>query len=187
MSDTGDWYSSAESILTNVATSLVPIEKMLTGGAYLIGLAFAIKAVMTLKSHGEQRSSMSGTGNIKEAGMYLFVAGMLVYYPTAFEALMNSTFGYENVLSYASLNSGSPWLSSIFGTDSAVGTTLTMIIQIIGLIAFIRGWILIARASSQGQSPGSTGKGLMHVFGGILAMNIVGTLQVFYNTLFGVS
>jgi intracellular multiplication protein IcmC len=142
-------------------------------------LAFAIKAVMTLKSHGEQRSSLSGTGNIKEAGMYLFVSGMLLYYPTAFKAVMNSTFGYENVLSYASTNLGAPW--------SSAGNTLTMIIQIIGLIAFIRGWILIARASAQGQSPGSMGKGLMHVFGGILAMNIVGTLQVFYNTLFGVS
>jgi intracellular multiplication protein IcmC len=186
MADT-DWYSGMEDILANIATSLVPIEKLLTGGAYLIGLAFAIKAIMTLKTHGEQRSSMSGTGNIKEAGMYMFVAAMLVYYPTAFETIMNSTFGYQNVLSYASLNSGSPWMSSIFGTDSAAGNTITMIIQIVGLIAFIRGWVLIARASAQGQAPGSTGKGLMHIFGGILAMNIIGTMQVFYNTLFGVS
>lgn len=185
MSDSSDWYTSAESMMTNLATSLVPVEKMLTGAAYLIGIAFAIKAVMTLKSHGEQRSSISGTGNLREAGMYMFVAGMLVYYPSAFEALMNSTFGYSSVLSYASVDS--PWMSSIFGTDSVVGATLTMIIQIIGLIAFIRGWILVARASSQGQTPGTTGKGMMHIFGGILAMNIVGTMQVFYNTLFGTS
>ncbi len=179
MSDTDTWYAGAEDILANIATSLVPIEKMLTGAAYLIGLAFAIKALMTLKTHGEQRSSMSGTGNIKEAGMYLFVASMLLYYPTAFQALMNSTFGYETVLSYDS--SGSTWLSS------ATGSTLTSIIQIVGLIAFIRGWLLIARSSAQGQSPGGMGKGLMHVFGGILGMNVVGTLQVFYNTLFGTS
>jgi intracellular multiplication protein IcmC len=108
---------------------------------------------------------------------------MLLYYPTAFEALLNTTFGYSTVLAYDS--SSSPWLSSIFGTDSTTGKTLTMIIQIIGLFAFIRGWLLVARSSAQGQSPGSMGKGLMHVFGGILAMNIVGTLQVFYNTLFG--
>ena len=185
MSDPGTWYSGSENILANIATSLVPIQKMLTGAAYLIGLAFAIKALMTLKTHGEQRSSMSGTGNIKEAGLYLFVASMLLYYPTAFQALMNSTFGYETVLSYDSSNS--PWLSSILGTDNASGGTVTLIIQIIGLIAFIRGWLLIARSSAQGQSPGSMGKGLMHVFGGIMGMNIVGTLQVFYNTLFGTS
>lgn len=180
-----DWFSSTESILSNVAASLIPIENLLTGAAYLIGILFAIKAIMTLKTHGEQRSSMSGTGNMKEAGMYMFVAGMLVYYPTAFQALMNSTFGYQNVLSYGSVNSSTPWLSNIFGTDSLAGSTLTTIIQIIGLFAFIRGWILIARASAQGQTPGTTGKGVMHVFGGILAMNIIGTLQVFYNTLFG--
>ena len=54
-----------------------------------------------------------------------------------------------------------------------------------GECAFIHGWILIARAASQGQPPGGTGKGLMHVFGGILAMNIVRTLDVIHNTFYG--
>lgn len=184
---TDSWYSGTEDVLTNLAASLVPVEKMITGAAYLMGIMFAIKAIMTLKTHGEQRSSMSGTGNIKEAGVYLIVAGMLVYYPTAFQVIMNSTFGYQDVLAYGSANSSSPWLSDIFGTDSAVGSSVVMIIQVIGLIAFIRGWLLIARSSAQGQAAGGVGKGLMHVFGGVMAMNIVGTLEVFYNTLFGVS
>ncbi|HVT62611.1 MAG TPA: type IV secretion protein IcmC [Legionellaceae bacterium] len=181
------WYSGSENVLTNLANSLLPVEKMLTGGAYLMGLAFAIKAILTLKTHGEQRSSMSGTGNMKEAGVYLFVAAMLVYYPTAFKIFMNSTFGYENVLAYAPMNTSTPLISNLFGNDNMVGYSLTVIVQVIGLVAFIRGWVMIARGSAQGQAGGTTGKGLMHVFGGILAMNIIGTLEVFHNTLFGVS
>ena len=187
MSDSTDWFSSTESILTNLGKSLEPIERLLTGAGYLIGRTFAIKGIMTLKSHGEQRSSMSGTGNMKEAGVYLLASAMLLYFPTALQALLNSTFGYSNILAYSSGTAAAGWVGSVFGTDSQVGPVLTMIVQIIGLIAFIRGWILIARASGQGQTPGGTGKGMMHVFGGILAMNIIGTMQVFYNTLFGSS
>ena len=66
-----------------------------------------------------------------------------------------------------------------------MGTSLAIIIQVVGLVAFLRGWLLIARSSSQGQGAGNIGKGLMHVFGGVMAMNIIGTLEVFQNTLFG--
>ncbi len=47
---------------------------------------------------------------------------------------------------------------------------------------------MVAKAASQGgQQAGSTGKGLMHVLGGILAINIVSTMQIVNNTLYGTS
>lgn len=181
MSD--EWYSGQLDVLNNLADSLVQVEYLVTGAAYLMGIGFAMKAFFTLKSHGEQRSSMSGTGNMKEAIVYVMVAMMLLYFPSAFEALMNTTFGYSSVLAY----SENPYLTSIIGTDSEVGNSITLIIQVVGLFAFVRGWIMIARGATQGgQSQGQTGKGLMHIFGGILAMNIVGTVEVITNTLYGV-
>lgn len=178
-----EWYSGQLDVLNNLADSLVQVEYLVTGAAYLMGIGFAMKAFFTLKSHGEQRSSMSGTGNMKEAVVYVMVAMMLLYFPSAFEALMNTTFGYSSVLSY----SENPYLTSIIGTDSEVGNSITLIIQVVGLFAFIRGWIMIARGATQGgQTQGQTGKGLMHIFGGILAMNIVGTIEVITNTLYGV-
>lgn len=184
MSDTNwytDLYTNSINVLTNLANSLLPVEKLLTAASYLMGIGFAIKAIFTLKTHGEQRSSMSGTGNMKEALVYILVAAVLLYFPSAFEALMNTTFGYSTVLAYTD----NPYLTGIFGTDNAAGSALTIIIQVIGLFAFLKGWIMIARGASQGQSAGNTGKGLMHVFGGILAMNVVGTVQVIINTLYG--
>lgn len=180
-----DWVSTNINILVNLAESLLPVERLVTGGAYLMGLVFVFKALMTLKAHGDARSSMSSS-SMKEPMVYFLVAGMLIYLPTGFEVLMNTTFGYSNILAYVPINSASPILDSLFGVNSAIGESLTMIIQVVGLIAFIRGWVLIARAASQGQPPNGTGKGLMHVFGGILAMNIVGTMQIINNTLYGV-
>ena len=181
MSESSDVY-----ILKNLAESLLEVEKLVTGAAYLIGLSFLIKALYSLKIYGESRSQMSSHTNIKEPLVYFFVAAMFIYFPTGFEILMNTTFGYSDVLAYAPMNSSSPLLSSLFGPESAVGQYLALLIQVIGVFAFVRGWIMIARSAAQGQPPGGTGKGLMHVFGGILAMNIVGTLQVINNTLYGV-
>lgn len=161
------------------------VERLVTGAAYLIGIMFVFKAIGTLRSYGESRSSMSNNGSMKEPLVYLASGAMLIYFPTAFKVLMQTSFGYENVLQYAPINSSNNAFDTLFGSGSVVGEPLSIIIQVIGVIAFVRGWVLIARASGQGQQPGGTGKGLMHVCGGILAMNIVGTLEMINNTLYG--
>lgn len=179
------WISSQVDVLQNIASNMQSVEKLVSAVAYLIGIALAVKAIYSLKTYGEARTMMSSNSSIKEPLTYFLVAAMLIYLPTGFQVLMNSTFGYSNVLAYAPINSNNSTLDILFGQDSAVGASLAIIIQTIGLIAFVRGWVLISRSSAQGQPPGGTGKGLVHVFGGILAMNIVGTLQIINNTLYG--
>lgn len=179
------WIASQVDILTNLANSMVPVQKLLIGGAYLIGLVFVFKAIYSLKAYGESKTMMSGNANIKEPLSFLIVGAILIYFPTAFKIFMQTTFGYSNVLQYAPINGGNDALNTLFGSGSAVGRPLSIIIQVIGLVAFIRGWVLIARSASQGQPPGGTGKGFVHVFGGILAMNIVGSIEVINNTLYG--
>lgn len=178
------WIISQASILTNIGHSLIPIQKLITGGAYLIGCAFLFKAIYSLKMYGESRSMMSQSASAKEPILYLMIGAMLIYFPTTFEVMMMSSFGYANVLQYAPINSKNQALEALFGAGSVVGEPLCMLIQVIGLIAFVRGWVLIARSATQGQPPGGTGKGLIHVAGGVLAVNIVGTIDMINNTLY---
>ncbi|BCA94127.1 hypothetical protein TUM19329_04880 [Legionella antarctica] len=179
------WIASQANLLTNISNSLAPVQRLITGGAYLIGCAFIFKAIYSLKVYGEARTMMSNSASVKEPIVYLMVGALLIYFPTGFAILMQTTFGYQNILQYAPVNSGNAALDTLFGSGSVVGKPLMMLIRVIGLIAFVRGWVLIARSASQGQPPGGTGKGLMHVFGGILAINIVGTLNMINNTLYG--
>ena len=172
---------SQTNVLINIAKSLIPVQNLITGAAYFIGISFALKALLTLKQHGESKTQMSSQTSIKEPLFYFMIAGFLIYFPTGFEIIMNTTFGYSNVLAYSDSN----LTDSMFGGNSQLGNAVVIIFQTIGLYAFTRGWILIARAASQGQQPGGTGKGLMHVFGGVLAVNIVGTVELLKNTLFG--
>ena len=184
-SNFGSWLSDQANILHNLAANLAPVERLTTGAAYLLGLTFALKAIHGLKVYGEGRTMMSSSTNIKEPLVYFIVAGVLIFFPTGMGMVLNTTFGSSSILAYSSIASGNNWLTDIFGAgQSDVAKSLVIIIHVIGIFAFIRGWVLIARAASHGQPPGGTGKGLMHIFGGILAVNIVGTIHVINNTLF---
>jgi intracellular multiplication protein IcmC len=179
------WVASQANVINNIAKTLVPIEHLITGAAYLMGVGFAFKAVATLKQHGENRLGSQSQSSFKEPILYFLVAAVFLYFPTALSVLLDTTFGYTNVLAYSSLQTNNQALNTLFGSSSKMGQSLALIIQVIGLIAFLRGWILISRSATQGQQPGGTSKGIMHVVGGILAMNIVGTLQVLNDTLYG--
>lgn len=179
------WITSQANVLANIAQSLAPVERLLTGAMYLLGLSFAFKAIYALKAFGEQRTMYSSHADLKGPIIWLLVSGIFLYFPTAFSIFLNSTFGYSSPLAYALISSGNETLDSLFGPNSSVGRPLALIIQVVGIIAFIRGWMLIARSASSGGQPGGTGKGMMHVFGGILAMNIVGTINIINNTLYG--
>ena len=172
-------------ISTNYIDSLLSIQKLITGTAYLLGLLFIFKALYSLRMHAESKSQ-SQQGGMKEPVVYIFVGAMLLYFPTAFDVILYTMFGSSEVLAYAPVGTGSPILSTLFGQNSMFGYALALTVQVIGGIAFVRGWILISRSASQGQPPGAMGQGLMHVLGGVLAMNIIGTLQVIQNTLMGV-
>lgn len=179
------WITEHESIINNIAASMLPIEKLVTGLAYIIGVAFIFKAIVGLKAFGESKAMMSSHGSMKEPIMYLLVGGIFVYFPTGLAVMLNTTFGASNILQYQPVNSHNQAINALFGSDSVVGEALALIIQVIGVIAFVRGWVLIAKSSSAGQQSGSMGKGIVHIFGGILAMNIVLTLQIINNTLYG--
>lgn len=166
-------------MILNLGTSIDPIYRMVTGVAYLLGVIFAFKALYHLKIYGELRTMMSSNTSIKEPLAYLFVAAIFIYIPTGFHMVMMSTFGYENPLAYSS------WPSA-GGIDlNPTSIVILRIIQLIGVIAFVRGWVLLARSASQagGGQGGSFGKGLIHVVGGVFAMNIVGTAVIISNTL----
>ena len=82
MSDTGaffnvNWSAQNINVLKNIAATVQPIQKLLTGSAYLLGLLFAFKALYMLKVYGEARTMMSSNTSAKEPLTYLFVAAVL--------------------------------------------------------------------------------------------------------------
>lgn len=172
-----DWLNSNADWLNNLALSLDQVYRLVTGSAYIIGCAFAFKALYSLKVYGELRTMMASNTSLKEPLTYLIVAAVFIYLPTAVDLFMQSTFDTSQILGYAQLPAGFSF------TATNGGYALLKLLQLIGIIAFIRGWVILARSTAQGSQPGGAGKGIIHIFGGVLMMNIVFTINVLYNTL----
>jgi hypothetical protein len=49
------------------------------------------------------------------------------------------------------------------------------------MIAFVRGWLILKRAS-EGSGQATMAQGFTHLFGGVLAMNIFGFLEIMDST-----
>lgn len=176
-----NWIASQADILNNVANNMPSVQRLISGGAYIMGIGFAFKAMYSLKNYGEMRTAGS-QASIKEALIYLIVASVLIYMPTAIQVLLMTNFGSPNILAYSPTSGGG---INILFSSSAIGLPLTIIIQTIGLWAFVKGWVMIARTASGGQQQGGISKGLVHVMGGIFAINIVETINIINNTLYG--
>jgi len=169
--------TDAKDMLIRISTYVPQLWRMVTGAAYVLGLLFMFKALYHLKIYGEARTMMSSQTSMKQPIMYIFVGAALMYYPTMRETLMTTTFGYDSPLKYSSWDG--PNTMQGYSTDA-----IFYVVQFIGLLAFIRGWVLLSHTAGQGGAqPGQFGKAMTHIFGGTLAMNIVGTINVLQKTL----
>jgi intracellular multiplication protein IcmC len=171
--------TDAVQMLTNLANVQPNVYKLVTGAAYIIGLSFIFRALYHLKIYGELRTMMASQTGLKEPLMYLFAGAMLLYLPTGFGTVMQTSFGYDSVLAY------SDWQLGGGMAFTPGGRAILMLVQLVGVIAFIKGWMILARSIGQGGASqgNTTGKALTHILGGVAGMNIVGTANVIASTL----
>lgn len=164
-----------QQLLQNLGYSLPPLWSLATAFAYILGMVFILRGVYALKIYGEMRTMSSAQTNIKIPLMYFLVGAVLMFLPTTKDILLSSTFGYGQELPLNYGNSSPIW--------SAQSTAIILsIVQFVGLVAFIRGWVMLANTVQHGGQQNTFGKALTHIIGGIFAINIEGTRQLFLAT-----
>lgn len=144
-------------MLGNLSRSLFPVQSLIAGFGYLIGILFMITAIMKLKKLG---------GASSQESMYVpiayFIGGAaLIFLPTMLTTLSDTAFGTGNILQYIQYK---PY---------NVYNSMAILIQTAGLIWFVRGCVLLVHGSEPGVQEGP--KGLTFIVAGILAMNFEGT------------
>ena len=154
-----------------------PIIRFIVATAYVIGLWFIFGAIVTLKKLGQQ--TMMQHQSISGPLIKLIVGLLLLYLPGVIDVSLWTIWGYgvgeESLMTYE------PGLSDPFGPakEGAIA-----IVRVVGYVSFVRGFVILSRSGAQsGAQPGTFGKGLMHIIGGMLAINIVGTIRIISNTL----
>ncbi|MCC5013747.1 MULTISPECIES: type IV secretion protein IcmC [Legionella] len=157
-------------MIGNLSRSLFPVQHLLSGGAYLLGIVFFMTAISKLRKIGDHRANSSSQEKMFVPLAYIIGGSALLFLPSTVQNLSNTTFGTGNVLQYANYNP--------YDIYSSMG----LIIQTAGLIWFIRGCVLLVTASEPGVQQG--GKGLAFLFAGVLAMNFENT-TAFLATVMG--
>lgn len=160
-----DWGGFVDA-LDNLIQTFPAIYKLLTAFSFVAGMAFVLKGVFMLKTYGESRTMMSSNASLKGPLISIGIGTLLIFFSATFDTLIATIWGSAGVMSYADPGS----------TNQLARITYVMveIIRLLGLIAFIRGWMILSGLSSQSHPPGLVGKGLTHIIGGVLALNIVG-------------
>lgn len=163
-------------MIINIADTMPSVMAMVTALSYIIGIALATKGVYKLREYGELRTMMSSQTSLWPIILNLFCGFSLVYFPSTFDMGMFTMFGYDNPLTYTG--------ASDQQTTELVNAMVD-IMQVIGAIAVIRGFMILNTSMQQGSQPGSFSKGITFVVGGILAINMYGTWDMLVNTITG--
>lgn len=139
-----------------------------------------MRAVYALKIYGDMRTQASQNPSIKTPLIFFVVGAALIFLPSTKSVVLTSIFAYSQPQPLSYINS-----NPLFSTQ--ILAVLLQIVQLVGLISFIRGWFILAHATSQsGGQQHTFGKVMTHIIGGILAINVEGTRQLLQAT-FGLS
>lgn len=163
---------SPESILANIKNTIPALTRFATAFAYVFGMVLVILGVVQLKHAGEMRTQMSHEHHLTKPLLMIAMGTLLIYLPSAVNMGLTTFWAEPNPYGY--IEQTDQWQEVI--------NVCFAVVQFIGVVAFIRGLILLSRAGEGGHQ-GNFGKGMMHVIGGIFCINIYQVIQVVFATI----
>ncbi|MDD5587452.1 MAG: hypothetical protein PHY92_10975 [Alphaproteobacteria bacterium] len=113
----------------------------------------------------------------------LVVGAILVSIGGMLPNMLTTLFGDPNIKNFSSIINWSAITGSGVDTAKADLTVhaILMFVQIIGAIAFVRGWLII-KSAVEGTGQTTVPQGITHVIGGTMAINIGLMLKLFDST-----
>lgn len=161
-----------QTIIQRISETIPNLMRLVTAVAYVMGMFFVILGIIKLKHAGEMRTMMSYEHHLSIPITYIVIGSLLIYLPSSVQVGL-STF-WANPTPYAYVRQTGEWARTF--------RVIYMIVQFIGVVAFIRGLVMLSHAGRHGGGQG-VGKGVTHIIGGILCINIYQFIQVIAATL----
>ena len=159
-------------MLSNLGEQTDALILLVTGVGYFLGIFLVMAGLYKLRQMGDHRSMMHQPVDPKGPLAYLVVGVGLVFLPQLFEAMtLTAWMEAGNVLKYANVNPvGSEFDEMIL--------VLEKIMKVVGVIAFIRGWMMLIKVGEGHAQPGQASKAFTHIIGGVLCYHIYATFRV---------
>lgn len=165
-------------MMTNLSKNLSKLVYLFVAASYVTGLWFITSAINELRVYGQARTMVALQTSFTGPAIRLFVGILMMFFP-GFINIAIYSFWTQSASSASYLRFG----SANAGVWDVVMDAIRVLVQVFGYVSIFRGFVQLSRAGKQGMQPGIVGKGIMHIVGGILAVNIVGTVRVIQLTL----
>jgi hypothetical protein len=148
-------------MLGNLSQSLLAVDILISALSYITGIVLVYTGVLKLKK-------ITGSGGQSQEHYFmafaLLIAGaVLLFLPTSIKVVSMSTFGSQNILSYANYNKWDLFQS------------IGVLVKTAGLIWFVRGTMMMVQASQPGEQHGM--RGFFFLISGMLALNFTLTMS----------
>jgi intracellular multiplication protein IcmC len=164
--------------LYNLATHVPSLVKLVVAVAYVSGFGFLMGSIMKFKACAQGSTMMSSQQSLSGPLIHLLVGVALIYFGGFIQIGSTTFFGQNSSMAYeANLDSGALFSGMI--------APIILILRLIGYIAFIKGFYILARLGGHQAQPGTLGKAVVHIIGGILAINVEATYVILLNTFQG--
>lgn len=189
--------TDASTILYNLRHQIIaPFTKTLFALCYIAGIYFMWRGLGMLKAFGMPLTQASRPGEIAGPIVFLVVGALLLFLPTTTDIASQSVFGdnqsdifSDGTVDYGAAGKASEELVGYLPTGieskwADLIDTLVLFIEFIGFVAFVRGLFILSKAGNPGVQPGSITKGIVHLFGGVVAINFIPAVQIVHNSMF---
>jgi hypothetical protein len=161
--------ASFPEMVVSFSNSYDGIWKFMLGATAVIGIFLVSSSIFAWTKTMEDSSR-----NSMKVPLSLFFSGIIIFQIGDALKTMEDTFGM----------SGRNILSSAAGggqNGAAVILAVLGFVQIIGFIAFIRGFLILQKYSS-GEARDGMGRAITHIAGGVMAVNIKWTIAMLVQT-----
>lgn len=173
--DTGSGAVNWSAMLAALKDNIQPVIYLIKAVGYVVGFWMIISAIMELKKFGQSQSMTSTESGLGGPLMRMALGIALIWYPATINVALSTLGGNGSIMQYNPTGAADPFLAAKQGA--------LLLVQAIGYVSFIRGFVTLGNSTKPGAQQGTVGKGVMYVVGGILAINIVATIQMIGNTL----
>lgn len=165
--------------ISNLSLQVPALMALVVAIGYVSGFALILGAIFRLKMVASQTSMMSQQYTYSGPLIQFGVGVALMFFVGFVQVGSDTLFGEDSLLNYQGA------LTGFSGFDSIISPVLK-IVALIGYIAFLRGFFLLSRMGHQGGGqPGTLSKAILHLVGGILAINFEATWSIIVSTLTG--
>jgi intracellular multiplication protein IcmC len=163
-------------MLVTFSSNFPQIKKLVFGLSYLAGFWFIISAIQKLKTLSSPNSASMGQQAGRGALVQLVIGALLLALPSFIQMVLFSLWGSGSIMNPTGLSNGTLPIS--------VEKAIVGLMQLLGYISVVRGLMILNKVAHQ-QTQDTFGKGIIHIIGGILSINIMKTIEVIKNS-FGI-